>query len=68
MNRATLNRFWIDACRIGGNSSRLVIRGHPRINPHKTERPPRGGLSEAQSDIFDRSSDRCGLPLPSPPE
>jgi hypothetical protein len=29
--------------------------------------PPRGGLSEIQSDIFDQSSDSRSLPLPAPP-
>ena len=35
MNRATLSRFWMGANRIGGNGSRLLNRGHSRINPHK---------------------------------
>ena len=51
MNRATLSRFWIGASRIGGNGSRLLNRGHSRINPHK-QKDRLAAVSSKSSPIF----------------
>ena len=42
----------------------MPISGIREMTQQKEKDRLHGGLSEIQSDIFDRSSDRCSLPLP----